>query len=153
MDEARFDTSWSRAEAAVYAHLVDVTGAVDRKSAFLGYLPEMVNVWALNTGKSGNEQTLWSPDIVSVHLQAELVGQFAERARAQSWGMQIVRALPFKNLGTEEGNVQSFRIRQGGFQEPQLDFVELPNEKGRIPVFSLVIGCELVFSTGGRLKG
>lgn len=150
MSAITFEESWETAEKAVFEHLIRATGSKNEESAFLGYLPPMVPCWALNTGRSENEQTLWSPDVVSVHLNAALEFESGVRSDCLRWGMQIVKALTFSNID-DGGNVQSFRIRQGGFGKPEPNEVILANGEDKVLVFSLMIGCELVFSTGGRL--
>ena len=143
-----FETSWAEAEQTVYQHLLTATNSQDRKNAFLGYLPAMVNVWSLTTGGSrNNEQTLWSTDIVSIHFPGQIIGQFASREAAQQFGMQVIKALPLLN----SGGVQNFRVAQGGSPEIKPDVVEVGNEGKKFLVFAVSIGCDFVFSTGGRL--
>lgn len=143
-----FETSWAEAEQTVYQHLLTATNSQDRKNAFLGYLPAMVNVWSLNTGGSrNNEQTLWATDIVSIHFPGQIIGQFASREAAQQFGMQVIKALPLLN----SGGVQNFRVAQGGSPEIKPAVVEVGNEGKKFLVFAVVIGCDFVFSTGGRL--
>jgi allantoicase len=141
-----FDSAWADAENTVMTELCRATGSTNGKNAFLGYLPPMVNVWALFTGgQGGNEQTTWTPDVVSIHLGARIEAAFAKREHATAFCMQVIKALPITT-----GNVQCFRIRMGGYPEPQPDFIPLANEDRKIPAWLLTIGCELVFSTGGR---
>lgn len=145
-----FESSWADAEQIVYGHLLTATNSQDRKQAFRGYLPAMVNIWMLNTGGSGNnEQTVWTPDIRSIHVPALIVGQFGARERALEFGMQVVKALPIENVE----NVQVFRIALGGFPEIKPDVVAAGNEEQKFLVHAVTIRCELVFSTGGRLAG
>lgn len=143
-----FDSSWTEAEQTVYRHLLTETGSVDRKNAFLGLLPAMVNVWMLNTGGTGNnEQTLWTPDVVSIHMPAEITGQFTAREHTQEFVMQVFKALPLAN----QGNVQVFRVALGGAPEVKPEVVAAGNEERKYLVYAATIRCDLVFSTGGRL--
>ena len=80
-------------------------------------------------------------------LKSRLSAVFAKREHALTFSMQVVKALPILNVG----NVQCFRIRQGGYPAPLVDGVPLANEKDLVPAVTFSIGCELVFSTGGRL--
>ena len=143
-----FDKSWIDAENIVMARLCKATGSVEGQQATRGFLPPRVNVWALFTGgQGGNEQTTWSPDVVSMHFGAHIDAAFSKREHALQFVMQVVKILPITN----DGNVQNFRIRQGGYAEPTPDFVPVANEDKKIPAWLISIGCELVFSTGGRL--
>jgi len=83
---------------------------------------------------------------VSVHVAATIRGMYAARADAQKFTMQCVRAM-YACAG--KSNVQVFRVRQGGFPEPQPVLVEMGNEKGQFRAFDVTLQCELVFSTGG----
>lgn len=143
-----FESSWGDAEKTVFQKLCAATHSTEGQQAYRGYLPPRINVWALHTGgQGGNEQTTWSPNVVSVHLGARIEASFAKREHALIFGMQVVKALPILN----EGNVQNFRIRQGGFPEPTLNYVPLANHDKDVAAFEMKIDCELVFSTGGRL--
>lgn len=143
-----FDNSWVEAENTVFQALCKATGSTEGKNAVKGYLPPMVNVWALFTGgPGGNEQTTWSPNVVSLHLNARIEAAFVKREHAQIFAMQVIKALPILN----SGNVQNFRVKMGGFPEPAADLIPVANEDKRIPAWFITIGCELVFSTGGRL--
>jgi len=143
-----FDNAWVEAESTVFNALCKATGSVEGKQAFRGYIPPIVNAWALYTGgPGGNEQTTWAPDVVSVHIAARIEAAFAQRPHALVFSMQIVKALPILN----SGNVQNFRIKMGGFPEPQADFVPVANEAKKVLAWTLNMQCELVFSTGGRL--
>lgn len=143
-----FESSWNDAELIVYRRLLVATGSEDKRNAFRGFLPAMLNVWMLNTGGSrNNEHTLWTPNIVSIHTPAEIVGQFAERDDALQTAMRIVKALPIAG----ESNVQCFRIAQGGFPEIQPEVIPVGNESKKFLVHTFTIDCDLVFSTGGRI--
>lgn len=143
-----FDDSWVRAENTVMARLCAGTHSTEGQQAYRGFLPPRINVWGLFTGgQGGNEQTTWPPDVTSVHFGARIEAQFAKREHAQIFTMQVIKALPIES----EDNVQWFRIRQGGLPDPVLDYIPLANEQNVIPAFLLTIGCELVFTTGGRL--
>jgi hypothetical protein len=146
MSEAIFVESWIQAEQLVYLKLIEATGTQDKKSAFLGYKPaNMVNVWSLHTGPSGNnEQTTWVPAKGTIHVHARIEATFANRADAQRFIMRCVRVMPIK-----DGIVQAFRIRLGGFPEPVPGAMELGNENKSFLVYDVVIGCELVWNTGG----
>lgn len=145
MSSIDFDTAWTRAEQTVYRRLVKTTATEDKKTAFLGYLPAVVPAWAFFTGRGGNnEQTLWTPEVVSIHLQAEIRSVWTDRAKAQEFVMRVIRA----QLQEPTENVQAFRIRMGGLQEIRPDILETGNEAKKILVFVADIGCELVFSTG-----
>jgi len=146
MSEATFVQSWRTAESTVYAKLLQATGTVDKKTAFLGYLPQQVGVWAFLTGPGGgNEQTLWTPNLVTIHIHAEIQGIFANRAEAQDFTMRVARILPILNQDT----VQCFRIRMGGFPQPKAQPMDLGNENKRFLVWEILILCELVWNTGG----
>ena len=143
-----FDTAWVEAEQTVFQALCKATNSEENKQAFRGYLPPMVNVWALYTGgQGGNEQTTWSPNVVSLHFGAHIEAAFTKREHALIFSMQVIKALPILN----SGNVQNFRIRMGGYSEPKPDLIPAANEKQNIPAWILDIGCELVFNTGGSL--
>jgi len=146
-DNPQFDASWSEAEAAVFRKLCAAANSDPEKNAFLGYLPPMVNVWSLTTGPDGgNAQTLWTPSVVSVHIQATIEGVFADRAKAQAFVMACVRSM--HAMGGADG-VQAFRVRQGGFPEPKPERIQVANSDRYHLVWRVMIGCELVFSTGG----
>lgn len=146
MSEEAFAQSWTQAEQTVYARLLKATGTEDKKTAFLGYLPAMADIWAFNTGPGGgSEQTLWSPSIVSVHLKASIRGVFRRREDALTFVMRVVRAQPMESVE----NVQCFRIRRDGFPEPKGEPMAFGNEKQLYLVFTVDIGCEIVFKTGG----
>jgi hypothetical protein len=148
-----FEESWTVAERAVFDKLCQATGTVDRKSAFLGYMPDMANVWAFNSGGAGgNEQTLWSTDITTMHMQASAIGRFVSRDACQRWAMSIVKAQPWSNTtDTTPGNVAHARIRTGGLGEPTLTPLAIPGESRVALLFVLELGMEIVFNTGGRL--
>lgn len=142
-----FEQSWVDAENTVMEALCKATGSVEGKQAFRGYLPPMVNVWALYTGgPGGNEQTTWPANVVSLHIKSRIEAAFAKREHAQVFAMQVVKALPILN----NENVQNFRISMGGFPEPVADYVPIANEDKKILAWTFAMGCELVFSTGGR---
>lgn len=144
-----FVNAWHEAEQIVYSHLLEATGSTDKKNAFLGFLPSMVNIWTLNTGgSSSNEQTLWAPDIVTIAFPAEIFGQFADRREAQGFAMRIIKALPLEN----ERNVHVFRIAVGGAPQVGPDVIPAGNEGSKkFLVHTVTIHCDFVFSTGGRL--
>lgn len=145
MSNAAFAASWNEAEQTVYTELLAATGSTDGKNAFRGYMPLMLDVWSLNTGTSGNnEQTTWAPSKASIHVNAEIVGRFSSRADAMAFVMRCASVMPIT-----KGSVQSFRIRLGGWPRPEPDIVELGNEARKVLVFTVVIGCELVWNTGG----
>jgi len=146
MSEIIFEDSWATAEETVYLRLIAATQSQDKKNAFLGYLPAMINVWSLSTGPGGgNEQTTWTPTKGTVHVHADIMGVYANRKDAQRFVMACAKIMPISN----DGNVTHFRIRIGGWPEPQSDVIELGNEKKRVLVWSVRIGCELVWATGG----
>ena len=143
-----FENSWVDAENTVFLALCKATKSVEGQQAYRGYLPPRINVWALFTGgQGGNEQTSWTPDIVSLHFGARIETAFVKREHALIFSMQVLKALPILN----SGNVQCFRVRMGGYPEPTPDFIPLANEDKKIPAWLMTINCELVFNTGGRL--
>ena len=143
-----FEESWTEAEKTVYEHLLAATDSRDKENAYLGVLPHMVNVWRLDTGGSGgNEQTTWSPDVVSIHMPADIVGQFTDRDAAQAFAMQVIKALPL----TGEDNVQNFRIANGGMPTIEPDAIDAGGESKKFLVYVVTIRFDFVFSTGGRL--
>lgn len=143
-----FETSWAEAEMIVFNAICKATGTTEGKQAFRGFVPAMVNVWGLYTGgQGGNEQTGWSPDIVSVHFGAKIEAVFTQRENLLMFTMQVIKALPIANVG----KVQCFRIRQGGYSEPVPDLIPLANSDQKATVWTISLGCELVFNTGGRV--
>lgn len=141
-----FDKSWADAEKIVMRALCKATGAIEGQQAFRGYLPPVLNAYALFTGgQGGNEQTSWSPNVVSVHFGARIEMVFAQREHLQVFTMQVLKVLPLV-----EAPVQSFRVRQGGYPDPKFEYVPVGNEGKPAPAWTATIGCELVFSTGGR---
>lgn len=146
MSRATFEASWATAEAAVFAILLAGTASTEKKTAFRGYLPAMLDVWSLTTGPGGgNEQSTWAPTKASVHILGAIRGVFGDRERAMQFVMQCARVLPIAN----HGNVQTFRIRIGGWPEVMAEPYDLANERQRVLAFTVNIGCELVFNTGG----
>ena len=145
-----FENAWVEAENIVFTELLKATKSVEGQQAYRGYLPPRTNVWALFTGgQGGNEQTSWSPDVVSLHFGARIEAVFSKREYALIFAMQVIKALPILNNKT----VQCFRVRQGGYPEPSAEYIPLANEENKVLGWVLTIQCELVFSTGGRLQG
>jgi len=143
-----FDKAWIEAENIVFTELCRATKSTEGQQAYRGFLPPRTNVWALFTGgQGGNEQTSWSPDVVSLHFGGRIEAVFSKREYALAFAMQIIKALPILN----KDNVQCFRVKTGGFPEPVADYIPLANEDNKVLGWVMTIGCELVFSTGGRL--
>ena len=141
-----FEISWQDAENTVMDTLLAATGGRVGVDAFQGYLPPVANCWALFTGgQGGNEQTSWHPSASSMHFGARILSQWVKRENALKHVMQVLQVLPLTNTG----NVQNFRVRMGGYPEPQVDMLPLANDK-KVMLWTVEIGCELVFSTGGR---
>ena len=151
-----FLNSWTRAERAAYDRLVAATKSQDGKDAYLGFLPPGgINVWALTSGASGgNEQTLWAPEITTLHLQADAECHYAVREAAQAWTMAILQALPYGNSTlADPGNLVTARVRLEGMPQPiTLEPIQLANETDRPQwLWTMRLGLEIVFLTGGRL--
>ena len=143
MSIATVSGSWAEAEMTVYLKLLTATGHTDKKNAFLGYMPPMLNAWVFSTGPGGgNEQTTWPPTKTSFHIQASIIGHFTERTAAQAFVMKVAYILPILN----EDRVQCFRIRIGGFPEPMPEIRSVGNENRQFLVHTVEIGCELVFT-------
>ena len=135
--------------------LCKATNATEKENAFKGYLPPLLNVWALFTGGDGGDvRTTWTPDIVSLHLNARIEAQFNERAKAQEFTMQIVKACATLS-GVDK--VQDFRVAEGGIPEPEHAFLPVANEGTEgggddttdVLVWVIDMQFDFVFSTGG----
>lgn len=142
-----FETSWSEAEGAAFAHLCLKTGAEDNKGAFLGKNPGVINAWhfaglPLKTG----EEALLAPDLPSMAIPYYAECQFLKRDACQKWAMRVVGGLPLIN--EEDSNIALLRVREIGDIQP--DQVEVANEKSPVTVWILRITLDLVFATGGK---
>ena len=88
---------------------------------------------------------------MSVHIEVNLTGQFAERANAQKFAMQILKATPWNNLTDDPaGNVATVRYREGAFSEPRLQAINAANEDSPVLAWVIDLSMEMVFTTGGR---
>lgn len=144
-----FETSWTEAAKTVMRELCKATDAKENQQAFRGYEPHMLNFWTLYTGgEGGNIQTSWTPDKPVLHLNARIVGTYQKLDIAEQMAMKIVKALPMQNID----NVHCFRIRAGGFPEPQYEDVPIANtnnKRGTVLAVVWTISCDFVFTTGG----
>jgi hypothetical protein len=134
---------WKTAEDTVFKLLCLATGCQERKHAFQGYLPPIGNTWALKVGGGGHVQNTWTAPITELIMDADIEGCFLDRPLAQVFALSILKALPI----TRKENVQCFRLRTGGM--PDIKFLEktLGNESAPRIVWTVTIGCEIVFNT------
>jgi hypothetical protein len=126
--------------------LIATLGGTEGKDVFRYYLPLAVPVWGVWLGGGGDVSNTWSDgQPTELRMDAEIVGRFVQPAAAQEWGMKAISALPI----FESGNVQWFRMRQGG--QLKIDFVvaQLKNDTKESILFEATIGCECVFLTSG----
>jgi hypothetical protein len=140
--------SWKSAERLVYEKILTATASVDKRNAFLGFLPPAPNVWMFKTGGGDDVRNTWDLQPRELHMNAELAGQFTERTAAQAWAMKAISALPIK-----EGIVQCFRLRLGGLPNPVPEVVPIGNENQQAFLWVITLGCEIVFNTDGRALG
>lgn len=142
-----FETSWSEAEKAAFAHLCTATGAEAGKGAFVGKNPGVVNAWhfsglTLDAGDSG----LIAPDLHSLAVPCFAECMFSKREACQTWAMRIIGACPLCNA--EDTNLALLRVRT--VSEIQDEPVAVANEQAPITVYVLRIVFDLAFATGGK---
>lgn len=140
------DNPWSQAENAVFKALIAATGAEEKKTAFLGYLPPVGNVWALKVGGGGDVRNTWTAPITELRMDADIEGIFLTRERAQLFALSVLEALPILRTS----NVQCFRLKTGGMPDVKFKEVTFANEERARIVWSVSIGCEIVFNTIDR---
>ena len=150
-DPQSFDTSWRDAEETAFNRLVEATGTVAAKSAFLGLNPGVVNAWHLESQAVADigESVLLARDIPSLGIPYRAECAFTRREDCQAWAMRILRGLPVCRDG--DSNVAVFRVRHFGQIVP--DTVAAGNEGAAVGVWKMEVGLDLVFSTGGKGNG
>lgn len=137
------ENPWGQAEDAVFKALVSATGTEAKKNAFQGYLPPVGNTWALKVGGGGDVRNTWTAPITELRMDADIEGLFLERERAQQFALKVLRALPIMRVE----NVQVFRLKTGGMPDIKFKDVTLGNETSTRIVWTVTIGCEIVFNT------
>lgn len=139
---------WKMAEDAVFEKLCLATASTAKKNAFQGYLPPVGNAWALKVGGGGEVVNTWTAPITELMMEAEIEGIFLERARAQEFALNLLNVLPIRRIA----NVQMFRLRAGGLPDVKFKEVKLANTENEVIVWSVRIGCEIVFNTVERVN-
>lgn len=139
---------WEMAETAIYQRLLSITGATDKRNAFLGYQPLIGNSWAFKIGGSGEEANTNLQVPMELWMFADISGLFLERKEAQRFAMKVVRSCPIKRVS----NVQTFRIRRGGHPDIKADEIRLMNDRGERLVWVVEIGFEVVFNLVDRVN-
>lgn len=137
---------WKQAEEAVFKVLVHATGHEAKKTAFLGFLPPVGNVWALKVGGGGDVRNTWTAPITELRMDADIEAIFTDRTKAQEFALEILNALPILRIS----NVQCFRLKTGGMPDVKFKEVTFGNEEKPRLVWSVSIGCEIVFNTVER---
>lgn len=140
------DNPWAQAEDAVFKRLCEATGTEPKKNAFQGFLPPVANVWALKVGGGGDVRNTWTAPIYELHMDSDIEALFLERAPAQKFALKILQALPILRVE----NVQCFRLRLGGQPDIKFKDVQLANEQSERYVWTVSLGCEIVFNTVER---
>lgn len=137
------DNPWGQAEDAVFDALCLATGCQAKKNAFQGYLPPIGNTWALKVGGGGDVRNTWTAPITELRMDADIEGIFLERERAQQFALKVLQALPISRIK----NVQMFRLKTGGMPDIKFKDITLGNESSARLVWTISIGCEIVFNT------
>jgi hypothetical protein len=140
------DNPWKKAENAVFKLLCAATGTEAKKNAFQGYLPPAGNVWALKMGGGGDVRNTWTAPITELRMDADIEGMFLERERAQVFALKVLQSLPIMRVE----NVQMFRLRTGGMPDIKFKDVTMGNETEVRIIWTVTIGCEIVFNTVDR---
>jgi hypothetical protein len=143
---AFIDNPWKKAENAVFKLLCTATGTEAKKNAFQGYLPPAGNVWALKMGGGGDVRNTWTAPITELRMDADIEGMFLERERAQVFALKVLQSLPIMRVE----NVQMFRLRTGGMPDIKFKDVTMGNETEVRIIWTVTIGCEIVFNTVDR---
>jgi len=143
---AFIDNPWKKAENAVFKLLCLGTGTEAKKNAFQGYLPPAGNVWALKMGGGGDVRNTWTAPITELLMDADIEGMFLERERAQQFALKVLQCLPIMRVE----NVQMFRLRTGGMPDIKFKDVTMGNETDVRIIWTVTIGCEIVFNTVDR---
>lgn len=135
--------AWHKAERAAFeAMMTAISGSKEGQNAFCGELPDMYNAWSLITG-GGPSQGPWNKAMKCLRVDASIVGVFIERQVALGFAMSVVNVLgaPFKPA-------DPVLIFRGGGQQPKCgrDYIEVANTDKAIPVWTVEIPCEMVFS-------
>lgn len=139
-------TAWDRAERAAFEALIAaIPNSREGRNAFLGELPDMYNTWSFITG-DGPTNGPWNQSMVSMRMQAVIVGRYVERKDAQRFAMSVVALLRGPVRGTEP--VYLFR---GGTTQPtcRRDAIDAANHRQPVPVWTAEIPAEIVFETKG----
>ena len=148
MKPQTFESAWAEAEAAVFDKLTAATKTEAGKSAHIGD-PGIVNAWFFEWGAITDEKAhLLVADVGTLFIPATVSCKYQRRADAQAWAMRVVRALPL-NMG-DENNVVCLRVREVGALTSET--VPLKNDQKTL-VWTLDIGLDIVFETGGRVNG
>lgn len=142
------DNPWKLAEDTVFEALCVATKTQARKNAFQGYMPPVGNVWALKVGGGGRVENTWTAPISELIMDADIEGMFLDRHLAQEFGLKVLQALPINRVA----NVQSFRLRAGGMPDIKFKDVVLGNETSARLMWTISIGCQIVFNTVARVN-
>lgn len=134
---------WKKAEDAIFKALCLATGSEAKKNAFQGYLPPVGNVWALKVGGGNQVSNTWTAPITELMMNADIEGLFLDRVRAQEFSLAVLNVLPIRRVE----NVQMFRLRSGGLPDVKFKEVKLANMENDTILWSVSIGCEIVFNT------
>lgn len=143
---AFLENPWAKAEVAVFTALTVATSTTPKKNAFQGYLPPVGDVWALKVGGGGDVRNTWTAPITELRMDADIEGLFVERAGAQLFVSKVLQVLPIQRVE----NVQWFRLRQGGMPNIKFTEVTIANTDNKVIMWSVSIGCDIVFNTTDR---
>ena len=146
-----FITSWPQAERRAFEKLIEATDSAEGRNAFLGRNPGVVNAWHFESQPINDigESVLFSKDVQTIGIPYRAECAFLKREDCQTWMMKIMRGLPLHD--DEESNVACFRHRSVG--TIIYSTVEFANEQKSVGVWTLEIGFDLVFITGGKAHG
>ena len=148
---ALFEDAWTEAEQRAFQYITEATQTVENKSAFLGSNPGILNAWHLEHAAmdEGVESVLLSGDQPSIAMPYQATGAFTKRDACQKWFMRMLAAMPLRT--DKDSNVALLRIRHhGAIEESEVD---VANNKQSVRVWSLTLGLDLVFATGGKANG
>lgn len=137
------DDPWGTAEDVVFKILCEGTGYAEKRQAFLGFLPPVKNVFALKIGGGGDVSNTWTAPITELRMDADIEGIFEDRKIARLMAWKILNCLPIRRIA----NIQTFSLRNGGQADIKSKGMVLANETEERLVWTLTIGCSIVFNT------
>jgi hypothetical protein len=145
-----FETSWTEAEHRAFGWLVEISGSTEGRSAFLGRNPGIVNAWAFEpqTVTDIGESVLLAHDLPSLGIPYRAAFASLVRASCQEWAMRVIGGLPL--CRDAQSNVALFRVRSLGEIIYGPAEIAAANERKTVDVWTMEIGFDLVFTTGGK---